>query len=538
VSLVLLGGALAAVLTMGVRILDPSDLGWLLHGTLGPDPVAYLAAWMYFAPDPWHWPPGANPRYGMEIGSAIFYVDAVPLLALLAKAVRPVFEIAQYWGPWLVLSAALQALLAWRLLGLAVRDPWARAAGAILFAWQPMLLNRMAGHFALVSQWAILWALWLCLRPEPRRQTLHWTALLGLVAMLNAYVLAMCAGLWAADWLARLWRDRDWRRALLQALLVPAAVGGLLWLGGFFLVTGEVMPMGVRYGLAQMDLTAPFDAAAWGRLLPELPGLRHWEHGGSYQGAGNLLLMALALGFVAWRGGGWAPLRQHALLVLVLLAMLAFAISPRLGVAGEVVVLFDLPAFAARFADMLRASERFLWPLAYAALFAAIAVLGRHLPGRWLRAVVIGALVLQAVDIEAGMANFRALVAEAPRVAAPRMTDPFWEGVPGRYQRIRAVPARNFGAHWEPIVRFAAPRGMPTDAVYLSRVDPAKVAALNARTLADLEAGRWEPGTLYVLRDAATRALVEARRDPARDVLAEVDGMVVFAPGYNGINTR
>ncbi|HEV7263890.1 MAG TPA: DUF6311 domain-containing protein [Falsiroseomonas sp.] len=533
----IIGGALAAILTLGPRILDVRDLGWLLHGTLGPDPVAYLLAWKYFAISPWSWPLGRNPLYGLELSSAIFYVDAVPLMAFIAKALRPLVEIPQYWGPWMVLSAILQAALGWRLLGLAVRDPVARALGALLFAWQPLLLNRMGGHFALVSQWAILWALWLCLRPEARRQTLHWLGCLGLIAMLNPYVMAMCLGLWVADWVTRARRGVV-RGALVvrglavQALAVPAVVAAGLWVVGYFTVSGEVVPMGLHYGQVQLDLTAPFDAVEWGRLLPALPGLRHWEHGGSYLGAGVLLLLAVAATMALVGGGVRAALRPHTVLILVLLGMLGFAISNRVGVAGQVVTLFELPAPVARMAEMLRSSERFFWPLAYAAIFAAIALLAARLPGPRLRLVLAAALLLQVVDIDAGMAKFRALVAAAPRVAAERLPDPFWSQAALRHVRVRAVPAANFGPQWEPVARFAARHRLPTDAVYLSRVDPAAIRDLNARILADLAAGRWERGTLYVLRDEATRALVARRADPARDLLAVIDGVQVFAPGW------
>jgi hypothetical protein len=50
---------------------------------------------------------------------------------------------------------------------------------------------------------------------------------------------------------------------------------------------------------------------------------------------------------------------------------------------------------------------------------------------------------------------------------------------------------------------------------------------------AELDAARWEPGTLYVLRDEATHAIVAARYDPSRDLLSEVDGLLVFAPGWH-----
>ncbi len=525
------GGGLAAIATLGPRILDINDLGWLLHGTLGPDPVAYLLSWTYFAREPWSWPPGVNFGYGLELSSAIFYVDAVPLIAFAAKALRPLLEVPQYWGPWLVLSAALQAAFGWRLLGVAVTDPVARGLGAVFFAWQPLLLNRMGGHFALVSQWALLWALWLCLRERPRHQTLQWAACLGTVAMLNAYVLAMCAGLWAADWLARALRGdpRGWLAA--QAVVVPAAVGAALWLAGFFTLNGDITPIGQGYGQSQLDLTAPFDAVEWGWLLPALPGLRHWEHGGSYLGAGTLLLLAVA-GVLAWRGGIRAALRHHWVLIAVLVGMLGFAVSHRVAVAGEVTTLFELPAPLARLADMLRASERFLWPLAYALIFAGVALVARRLPRPGARWVLAGVLVLQIIDIEAGLARFRALVAEAPPVAAARLSDPFWAQAARRYDRVRAVPAGNFGPYWEPVGRFAAPNGLPTDAVYLSRVDPAEVARLNARTLLDLSAGRWERSTLYLLRNEAIHALVARQADPSRDLLAVRDGVPVFAPGW------
>jgi hypothetical protein len=156
----------------------------------------------------------------------------------------------------------------------------------------------------------------------------------------------------------------------------------------------------------------------------------------------------------------------------------------------------------------------------------------RRLPRPGARWVLAAVLVLQIIDIEAGLARFRALVAEAPPVAAARLSDPFWAQAARRYDRVRAVPAGNFGPYWEPVGRFAAPNGLPTDAVYLSRVDPAEVARLNARTLLDLAAGRWEPSTLYILRNEAIRALVARQADPSRDLLAVRDGVPVFAPGW------
>lgn len=531
----LLAGAAAALAALGKRILDVGDTGWMLHGPLGPDPVAYWLTWTFFRRAPWSWPPGLNPDYGLELASAIFYVDIVPLLALPLKALRGLVTVDQYWGPWLVACGVLQAGVAWRLIGLATRDPLARAAGAALFAFQPMMINRMGGHFALVAHWVLLAGLHLCLRDAAgRRQGLAWTLLLGTTALINAYLLAMTAALWGADLLTRALRDGRIARRLGEVVAVLSFVGGALWLSGFFSLSGPLKPLGPGYGETGLDLLAPFDPVEWGRLLPALPTLRHWEHGGSYLGAGSFLLLAAALaalvtGRLPWR----AVLARHALLLAALLVMLAFAVTHRIAIGGEVIIELALPAPVQRLVDLLRASERFFWPLAYATLFGAIAAVAARWGARRAGLLLAVALALQLVDISAGLARFRALVADAPRVPVGRLADPFWAEAARRYTRIRAVPAGNFGANWEEIARFAATAGLATDAVYHSRIDQDALRALRIAVAADLDAARWEAGTLYVLRDEATHAIVAARYDPSRDLLREVDGLLVFAPGWH-----
>ncbi|WP_439578520.1 DUF6311 domain-containing protein [Elioraea sp.] len=531
----MLAGGAVALSALGPRILDTSDIGWMLHGPLGPDPVAYWLTWTFFRHAPWAWPPGSNPDYGIELASAIFYVDVVPLLALPLKALRDLVVVDQYWGPWMVACGALQAAMAWRLIGLATSDPLARAAGAVLFAFQPMMINRMGGHFALVGHWVLLAALHLCLRdPQGRRQGLVWALLLGVTSLINAYLLAMAGALWGADLLARTVRGRALRARLLEMPAVLAAVALGLWLGGFFTLSGKLKPLGPGYGETGLDLLAPFDAVEWGSLLPALPTLRHWEHGGSYLGAGSLALLlaavvALATGRLRWR----EAVLRHALLLAALLAMLAFAVTHRVAVGGTVVLELPLPAFVQRGADLLRASERFLWPLAYAALFAATAAVVARWGARRAGLVLAAALALQLVDLQDGLGRYRALVADAPRSPAERLPDPLWRELARHYTRIRAVPAGNFGANWEEIARFAASRGLATDAIYHSRIDRDALRTLRMAIAADLTAARWESRTLYVLRDEATHATIAARYDPARDLLQEVDGLLVFAPGWH-----
>jgi hypothetical protein len=518
----------------GWQILPPGRTGWMLEGTLGPDPVQYWLGWTYFARAPWAWPPGANPDWGLEVGSAIFYSDSIPLLAFAFKALRPLVEVPQYWGLWLFACGALQALLAWALIGLVTRDALARLAGAALFVLQPILLNRLGGHFALGGQFLLLLALYLCLTTaSPLRRMAAWGALVLAASLIHAYLLPMVAGLWATDWLARALRAP--RRPLLlasEAIGVPGAGIVGLWAAGFFLLGGGLGGTWGGFGAMQLDLLAPFDPGQWGGLLPQLPRADHLERQDSYLGLGSLLLIGAGLVAYLWRprpglGRRWP-------LVAGLLAMLAIALTHRVSIGGQVVlVLADLPDRVLALADALRASVRFFWPLAYAALFAAIAALAHAIGGRRTGFALAALLAVQVVDLQPGFARLAHFFRPAPATAPLRLADPFWTEATARYQRIRLAPTGLQARHWEEVAVLAATRGLPTDAVYLARIDPARVEALNAATLRRLGRREPEPGSLYVLAEGPMLEAARAAHDPGRDLLARFDGVWVLAPDWH-----
>lgn len=646
------GAVAAALLGMAVvwyafggHILPPSHTGWMLTGTIGPDPVQYWLGYTFFKHSPWMWPPGLNPAYGMELGSSIFYADSIPLLAFAFKALHPLVEVSQYWGLWLFACGALQGALGWALLGLATRDPLARLAGSVLFVMQPTLLNRMGGHFALSAHFLILAGLWLCLkrseappggggdtteprdatRPEtvaakhlptgmrsapdriaatpergdtaeppgaarsetvaaarlpagmqsiserlaalpgsggdpanrrgstrpneaasasapaePRttparaawglRRTAAWAVLVLLASLIHSYILPMVLGLWAADWLARAVEQRGCAPLTAEALAVPLSGIAGLWAGGFFALRTGHGGQGARFGEMQLDLLAPFDPSFWGAFLPDLPGPDHLEVGSSYAGLGVLLLLVAA--GTAWLRRPLPGLSARWPLLLALCGMLAIAITHRVSIGGWQITLFELPPILAEPAAALRASERFLWPLAYTLLVAAVAALAHGAGGRRAGLALAALAVVQFADLQPGFARLDRFFPTGPAVAPLRLSDPFWAEAARHYRRIRVVPNGNQAANWEEVAVFAATLGLETDAVYLARIDPARIAALNAEMAARLAEGRYEPDTLYTLGDEAALALARQGMDPSRDYLAQFDRVTVLAPDW------
>jgi hypothetical protein len=342
----------------------------------------------------------------------------------------------------------------------------------------------------------------------------------------------MTAGLWGADWLARAWRERRIGPALGEALLVPGAGVLGLYLAGFFVLRGGFAGTWGSYGGMQLDLLAPFDPPPWGRLLPDLPGPEHLEVGHSYPGLGVLLLLlASAIAYAARPRPGLAARWP---LILATGGMLLFAVSHHVSVAGREFVLFDLPDRALALLGALRASERFLWPFAYMVLAGAIAALVHAVGGRRAGLAMVALVGVQLLDLQPGFARLDRYFPVGPAVAPLRLAHPFWAEAATHYGRIRLHPTGMQARHWEEVAVYAATMGLETDAVYLARLDPERMGALNDEVAQRLEQGRYEPRTLYAL--GSEEAVARARRgmDPARDLLAELDrGVWVLAPGWH-----
>lgn len=74
-------GVAGFLLVVGTRVLQPTNIRWLVTD----DPCQCFLGWAFFRHTPWSFPIGLNPDFGLEIGNAIFYSDAIPLGAFLFK---------------------------------------------------------------------------------------------------------------------------------------------------------------------------------------------------------------------------------------------------------------------------------------------------------------------------------------------------------------------------------------------------------------------------------------------------------------------
>lgn len=527
-------GVLAFFALGGAGILPPGNVGWLSQGDLA---QSYLG-WAFFRDAPWAWPPAANPAYGLEIGSSVYYSDSIPLLALFFKAIAPMLpQPFQYFGLWVLLSLVLQAWFAWTLAGLASRDVWFRTVAVLLLVLAPPMLNRLGGHMALVGHWPLLAGLYLCLRPRQHAQWRAWALLVAVAMALHAYLFVLVGVLWVADLLRRRLDDRRSHVARTKGAMakeIAAVVGAALlsaWVSGLFMVSGRGM-RAQGFGHYKMNLLAPFDGDGWSWFGLHVAQAAGEYEGFNYLGAGVIVLAALALVLHLRRRDRPAGTRRTVLTAMAI-ALTLVAVTHVVG-AGALQWTLPLPA---RLVDKLQglpvqATGRLFWVVHYLIIVAALFALARCLRPMPLRLVLLGVLALQVADLHPGWSNVRQLNRSRADMATPaELQSPFWTQAAVRYRNLRRLPTRVIAPGWETAAFHAQQHGMGTDMVQVARLDVKPFWELERRKRAALFAGAPEADSLYLLDEDVLDLVRAALVDP-RDALFRLDGRLVLAPGW------
>ncbi|MGN6279359.1 MAG: DUF6311 domain-containing protein [Sphingomonas sp.] len=505
-------------------LLDIGNAGWLIRGTdLGENALG-LHAYLH------------DPDAGLSLrttllnapeGIPLLFTDSNPLLGLLLKPVAGLLPAdAQFVGPWLLLCLVLQTLFAWLLLRDHAPSRASLWCGVALLCALPTLYNRF-GHANLFAHWLILWALWLFVDARRAADLRWWAPLIAITALVHSYLLIMVGAIWASAMLERFVRARGWVRGtiLVQGVIIVGLVAILAaWIGatGHYELAGD-------YGALAMPLDALVNPANldFGTILPATAQRdgRGFE-GFQYLGLGLLLLLPIA----GWAMARVSPaqtersvLRRLLWLVPALIVLTALAIGNQPDIAGHALGRFPLPAFMAPVLDMVRASGRLFWPVAYTIVFVTILAVYR-LRGRatWILAVL---LVVQLVDV-AGMAKVvRKATSDPGGQMYVRTADPRWQSAIAAAADVTFMtgePTDDLALYQEVAWR-AVSLQRPVRVVYSARRSVETAARMGAERNRFLS-GALDPTRLYVLLPGSPVPAGVGRR------LAVLDGTKVVLP--------
>lgn len=526
----LLGGAVMW-LTIGFQVLDPSNTDWLFYN----DAAANLMGWESFRQSPWTFPIGMIPGYGPAGDTSIVFTDAIPLLAVPFKLAQPLLPAQfQYFGMWLLICFVMQAWMGRKLVALYSNNGSTQWLGAAYFALAPAIASRLlpqSPHIALCSQFLILGALYLALRPTVSRHNSAWTILLVAAILVHAYIFAMVGAIWLADLI-----DRHRANALRSFLSSVGIVGTVAFALGYFTVDGGAG--GPGYGdfrATALALVDPRDAAGllWTRFLSTSEYTQLQHEGFSYIGLGSILLalcLIIARLVRRHRSIAWnLQAQRHRGLLIALASMSLFAMTNRLGTWTTYLDL-PLPHLMEQVASLFRASGRFVWPTMYVVMLLII-VMTIRTSARFASVLLALGLWVQVADAWPALQQIRDYpVRTALSASVPPLTGPFWTCTANSVRSVRRIDPVNYSTGWQRIAKWAIDNRIETRVVYVNRLSASEMSAAYTELDGMVRTGTYAPDSIYVVSDERRAAVLRTLQ--VRDALFSIDDFAVLVPEW------
>lgn len=516
---------------IGPRALNPGNIAWLASG----DPAQHYLGWLFFRHSSWSFPViGSNPEFGLELSNSIVFSDSNPLFAFFFKTISSILpDVFQYFGIWLLICCILQALFAWKLVGIYTSDIIVKAFSAIIFVFSPAMLARLEpGHLSLLGHFLILAALFLVFRPYSKhdRQALPWFVLIATAVLVHGYILAIVFVIWASNVLDRAIRRRVSSKTLfLESLIVISGLLAIMWMAGYFSVGKGAAASG--FGSWHFNLAAPINPAGWSYLLREIPAQKGYYSDNNFLGLGVICLLLLA-GVQAKTNIQrlFEVVRMHPAFFMAQIAMVIFAASNHIGI-GPWIITYDIPEPLLKVANVFRVSNRMFWPAYYLLFLAAVTVVLRFSKRQVVRSLVILAALAQITDTSAGWFAMRhKLMVNPSSEWQTDLVDPFWLDAASRYRKIKWIRPINEGPAWKAISYLAGTQRIGTDAVYLARISDKSLQEAGAKAESALVTGNYARDTLYILDDGIVGRASHSLH--SEDLLARVNQLNVLAPHW------
>ena len=570
--------------------LDPREVNWLLpfwHGNI--DSATHYLGWEYFRSAPiLQWPLGRTPNLGPGSGASIAMTDSIPLMAFLFKPFTHWYQgTFQYFGIWTLVCFVLQSIASWKLIGIWVKNQFARSLGCCFFVIAPAFLDRLTFHFALAAHWIILFTLYLFFRKE---FSLRVWILLGVVSILVQPYLAIMV---SAVFLVSLFGDLYFLKRLvlyIGAIVFSAYQSGLFVFGfsnagadGFGVYSSNVLSM--------VDPGFPdFERGPWSTKVPNI-----WENVGQYEGfaflGSGVLLIAVFLilrQLIAIRRFKevWPSLilfpaainftvNQNAISALLLLTSVLTAISTTLLVPyfntnklmalktlclattfslfafSNIVLVGDysllelkVPRSVLDLVAIARTSGRFIWLPMYLVMTVVVVLLLRQIHRRVVLVMLFAVLIFQVNDSsQATQFLSDTYTRPGPDNYLPSKT---WDVLGGRFRSVEFVPPthkpRLFDSNpdflntsgwlWRDIGILGQRYGWNLNSFYFARVPESELLSESLEINQRLKNGEYDSSVLYIFIGSDEWELAKKTVGPS-DLIGTLDGVPIIAPGLS-----
>jgi hypothetical protein len=499
-------------------ILDPTSLGWIMHG----DGAQHVLGWLFFRNVLWSWPLGAVPSFPYPVGTTVSYTDSIPWLAISTKVMSPFLPADfHYFGLWLGLCFFLQGWFGVRIVQELSPKPFVQLLGGACFVFDTVLLVRI-GHHSLCAHWLILGLIWLHLQSWPVGRAPHRTLAIALSfclisAGVHPYLATMVLALSLALLCKLHWVDRSLPigQMAVWAGVYVAAVLGVFILFGY--IGSGIAWARESIGVYSADILTLVNPGGTSRFLPHFPMAPGQYEGFGYVGSGVLVLSVIDMLVISYIPGilrrrslkPWVPLGICVALFAV------YALSSRVKLAGMPILTLDYlyrPFF--NIVAIFHGSGRFIWPLHYLWVTTAVAIfIAYYQTSRFSLYIILSAIVtIQVIDLNVPFLGWGWQHQRGPSLIS-EVED--WERSTGLYKHIVLYPPEIWGGslpgcvmppftmeirdRYVPLAYQAYRLNMTFNSGYFARINQNKSLKYCQELHQKIQDGTFENDTIYVV---------------------------------------
>jgi hypothetical protein len=496
-------GALCFILIYGPYVINPFYDGWIMTATDRDLAQHYLGFCLYRS-SPWKFPLGLITTASFPYDMSVIYTDSIPLFAFVFKLLDPILpQVFQYLGIYGMISMSLMGGMGGLLIYHFTHRRDISVIASVLYTLSWTVLFRMFYHTSLTSQWLILVAIYLWVTIEPavdvRHNLLKYALLSGIAILIHPYLWMMCGGIIFMSQAEYFIRTHDTRKAAIyMGIFCFVGIALLYIFGGFVGDTNANLGIGTY----EANLNSLYNSMGLALLPGFSVALAQYE-GFGYLGAGILFLLIVATGILLVNHRlPKLGIRRIMICITAILFML-FSILPEVSFNEKVLLDLNLGRVYRAFAGIFRSNGRFIWPVAFLIMTAAIVFVTRRVRKRTLKALMVFILVIQIVDMMPYLKDRHAMYAVPDKV----YDDPLEESElmnkasEGRKHLVMDLE-ENVGLDQSQAVSYYAYKhDMTTNDFYYARPIDYKVESMRQSLKSDMENGDYDDSLLYIIGD-------------------------------------
>ncbi len=408
-------GALCFIWLYGTEVLNPNNIGWLVHGG---DLSQHYVGWEFYRYSPWTFPIGLITNAAYPDTVSVIFTDSIPLFAVIFKLFARFLPLYfQYMGIYGIFCFIMIGMTSSIVLKKFIKNDLIVVLTSLFFIVNPIVLHRMYYHTSLSSHYLIFMAMILALYKDKlnlKKTILFWGILGVLCSSTHIYFIVMIGIILVGYMLYELIDTRNFKKVLLAFVSYLASSFITVYLlGGFSL---PVTPFGSNsIGTFNFNFNSFINPMRFNYTMPKLETASNLlqEEGFAYLGkglfyaaiVGAILIVVLFIVDIIKK----KKLNVALIISIIVVALISLIIATANSVYYGNTLLFKyhVPDKIQYFIGVFRSNGRFIWVVYYVIVFVSLYAISRVFKKFWLIIPIILLLIIQYGDMKPELETYK-----------------------------------------------------------------------------------------------------------------------------------